>query len=192
MNLPRFRTPLICLALSLAPGPVMAQERETASGMIGSRDSVEIQVFREPDLTTQGQLSQAGTIDVPLIGAVKLAGMSTDAAAALIERRLRDGYLVRPEVSVAITARVRKTVTVLGQAQNPGVFRLDPNRQLTLVEAIGMAGGMTRIANGRKVTLKRRGVESPWRVDVRDITAGTAKDMPLQDGDIITIPESLF
>ena len=130
----------------------LAQERATASGTIGSRDSVEIRVFREDDLTTRGQLSNAGSVSMPLIGNVRLSGMSTDSAARLIEGKLRDGYLVRPEVTVSITSRVRKTVTVLGKVQSPGVFRLDPNRQLTLAEAVGMAGGLQRIANSRKVT----------------------------------------
>lgn len=170
----------------------LAAQNDRASGTIGSRDSVEIRVFREDDLTTRGQLSSTGTITMPLIGSVKIAGMSTDAAASLIERKLRDGYLVRPEVTVSITARVRKTVTVLGEAQKPGLFRLDPNRKLTLVEAIGLAGGVTRIANSKKITLKRRGLENPIRVDLKAITSGQAKDIPLQDGDIITIPESLF
>ncbi len=171
--------------------PVAAQD-ERASGTIGSRDSVSIQVFREDDLATRGQLSPAGTINMPLIGAVRLAGLTTDQAATLIEGKLRDGYLVRPEVSVAITARVRKSVTVLGEVQKPGVFRLDPNRQLTLVEALGMAGGMTRIANEKKITLKRRGQAQPLRIDLRNITSGQAKDVPLLDGDIVTVPESLF
>jgi polysaccharide export outer membrane protein len=170
----------------------LAAEDDRASGTIGSRDSVEIRVFREDDLTTRGQLSAAGTIDIPLIGAVKLAGLSTDAAASLIEGKLRDGYLVRPEVSVGIVARVRKTVTVLGEAQKPGLYRIDPNRELTLVEVVGLAGGVTRIGNAKKITLKRRGQENPIRVDLNAITSGDARDIPLRDGDIITIPESLF
>lgn len=182
----------ILLVLGLSSMLPTFAQNERSSGTIGSRDSVEIRVFREDDLTTRGQLSSAGTIQMPLIGSVKIAGMSTDSAAALIERKLRDGYLVRPEVTVSITARVRKTVTVLGEAQKPGLFRLDPNRSLTLVEAIGLAGGVTRIGNAKKITLKRRNMTNPIRVDLRAITAGQAKDIPLQDGDIITIPESMF
>lgn len=170
--------------------PALAQE--AGSGLIGSRDSVEVRVFREDNLTTRGQLSLEGEIEVPLIGAVRLAGLSTTEAARVIEARLRDGYLVKPEVTVAITARVRKTVTVLGQAQRPGVFQIDPNRELTLIEAIGLAGGMTRIANEKKVTLKRKGSERAYRVNVKAIAAGEAKDIPLRDGDVISIPESLF
>lgn len=177
--------------LTLAGAPLFAQG-EPASGVIGSRDSVEIRVFREDDLTTRGQLSAAGTVTMPLIGAVRLAGLTTDQAAKNIEAKLRDGYLVRPEVSVSIVARVRKSVTVIGEVQKPGVFRLDPNRDLTLVEAIGMAGGVTRIGNDRKITLKRRGAGASTRIDLRRITDGRAKDVVLQDGDIITVPESLF
>jgi polysaccharide export outer membrane protein len=183
---------LLILLLSLMWLPSVDGQNERASGVIGSRDSVEIRVFREDELTTRGQLSNAGSIDMPLIGAVKIAGMSTDAAARLIERELLDGYLVDPEVSVAITARVRKTVTVLGEAQRPGVFRLDPNRELTLVEAIGLAGGATRIANTKKISLKRRGEDKPRTINLRQITAGEMKDIALRDGDIVSIPESLF
>ncbi|MGB6222852.1 MAG: polysaccharide biosynthesis/export family protein [Haloferula sp.] len=181
------------ILLALLGAPLgFGQEAATASGTIGSRDSVEVRVFREDDLTTRAQLSESGTISMPLIGNVRIAGMSTDSAARLIEGKLRDGYLVRPEVTVSITSRVRKTVTVLGKVQSPGVFRLDPNRSLTLAEAIGMAGGLQRIANSKKLTLTRRGASEPMIINFKDIASGRLKDIPLSDGDIINIPESLF
>ncbi len=176
----------------LAVLPAGAQVQGRSSGVIGSRDTVEIRVFREDDLTTQGQLSSSGTITMPLIGAVRLRGLSTDSAARVIEARLRDGYLVDPQVSVSIESRVRRVITVLGEVQNPGVFELSADRRLSLVEAIGMAGGMTRIANAKKVTLKRRGSAEPVRINVKDITSGRAKDLVLREGDIITVPEGLF
>ena len=162
-----------------------------SSGVIGRMDNVEIRVFREADLTTRGQLSGSGTISMPLIGAVRIEGLTTDQAAAAITRKLADGFLVKPEVSVSIEARIRRTVTVLGQAQRPGVFELPVHRRLTLVEAIGMAGGVTRISNPKKISLKRGGgrVET---VDLSAITTGKGTDIVLRDGDVITIPESLF
>lgn len=172
--------------------PLLAQNEGRSSGIIGSRDTVEIRVFREGELTTRSQLSGSGTVTMPLIGAIRIRGMSTDSAASLIERKLRDGYLVRPQVSVSIEARIRRTITVLGQVREPGVFELSTDRQLSLIEAIGMAGGMTRISNPKKVSLKRRGSAAPIRVNVKDITAGKASDITLREGDIITIPESLF
>ena len=127
------------------------------------------------------------------IGAVRIEGLTTDQAAAAITRKLADGYLVKPEVSVSIEARIRRTVTILGQAQRPGVFEIPAHRQLTLVEAIGMAGGVTRIANAKKISLKRlSGGGSVEIVNLSDITKGKGADIPLRDGDVITIPESLF
>lgn len=184
---------LACAALCSLASPLPAQSPGAgrAAGIIGKLDTVEIRVFREDELTTAGQLSADGTITMPLIGAVRMAGLTTDQAAAAITEKLKDGYLVRPQVSVSIEARVRRTVTVLGQAQNPGVFELPADRQLTVVEAIGMAGGATRIANIKKISLKRRG--GPVQMlNLKDITSGRAADPTLRDGDVLSIPESLF
>lgn len=178
------------LLVGLGPMMAAAQQSERSAGVIGRMDNVEIRVFREDELTTRGQLSADGTISMPLIGSVQIVGMTTDDAAKLITRKLADGYLVKPEVSVSIEARIRKTVTVLGQAQRPGVFELPAHRRLTLVEAIGMAGGVTRIANPKKVTLKRGGEVQV--INLSDITSGKGMDVALQDGDMISIPESLF
>jgi polysaccharide export outer membrane protein len=186
---------LTALLAGLLPVRTFAQgaQGERSSGVIGRMDHVEIRVFREDELTTRGQLSGDGTISMPLIGAVRLQGLTTDEAAAAITRRLADGYLVKPEVSVSIEARIRRTVTILGQAQRPGVFEIPAHRQLTLVEAIGMAGGVTRIANPKKISLKRlSGGGQVETVNLSDITKGKGEDISLRDGDVITIPESLF
>lgn len=184
---------MFSLILALVAGwmPVAADAQgERSSGVISRMDNVEIRVFREDELTTRGQLSADGTISMPLIGSVRIEGLTTDQAAAAITRKLADGYLVKPEVTVSIEARIRRTVTVLGQAQRPGVFELPAHRRLTLVEAIGMAGGVTRIGNAKKVTLKRG--ETVRTINLSDITFGQGADIPLQDGDMVTIPESLF
>ncbi len=189
MNL-NFRL-LFHLFLTVVMTAIASAQSERSSGLIGRMDNVEIRVFREDELTTRGQLSADGTITMPLIGSVRIVGLTTDQAAAAITRKLADGYLVKPEVSVSIEARIRRTITVLGQAQRPGVFELPAHRQLSLVEAIGMAGGVTRIANGKKINLKRSGGQIVV-VNLTDITTGKGKDIPLRDGDVISIPESLF
>lgn len=177
---------ILCASLPLA----LRAEGERSSGVIGHMDHVEIRVFREDDLTTRGQLSSDGTITMPHIGSVKLVGLTTDQAAALVTKKLADGWLVKPEVSVSIEARIRRTVTVLGQTQRPGVFELPANRRLTLVEAIGMAGGVTRIGNAKKITLKRGG--GVTTINLNEITSGRGADIPLRDGDVVTVPEGLF
>lgn len=191
MNLRITRPVAIALAIlgGWMPSEISAQS-ERSSGVISSMDNIEIRVFREDELTTRGQLSADGTISMPLIGPVRIVGLNTDQAAALITNKLADGYLVKPEVGVSIEARVRRTVTVLGHAQRPGVFELPAHRRLTLVEAIGMAGGVTRIANSKKITLKRGG--DVRTINLKDITSGGGVDISLQDGDVITVPEGLF
>lgn len=182
---------ILVIAMAFLASFANAQVEQRSSGVISRMDNVEIRVFREDDLTTRGQLSADGTISMPLIGSVRVQGLTTDQAAAAITRKLADGYLVKPEVSVSIEARIRRTVTILGQAQRPGVFELPAHRQLTLVEAIGMAGGVTRIANSKKITLKRGG-GAVRIVNLTEITRGNGSDIPLVDGDVISIPESLF
>jgi polysaccharide export outer membrane protein len=174
------------------PGSAQVAQGERSSGVISRMDTVEIRVFREDELTTRGQLSGDGTLTMPLIGAVRLEGLTTDQAAAAISRKLADGYLVKPEVSVSIEARIRRTVTILGQAQRPGVFEIPAHRQLTLVEAIGMAGGVTRIANAKKISLKRVAGGKIEIINLNDITTGKGSDILLRDGDVIQIPESIF
>jgi polysaccharide export outer membrane protein len=193
MNL-KSLTMLICILVGWIPMQVAAQGAQSgrSSGVISRMDNVEIRVFREDDLTTRGQLSGDGTISMPLIGSVRLQGLTTDQAAAAITLKLADGYLVKPEVSVSIEARILKSVTILGQVQRPGVFELPPHRGLTLVEAIGMAGGVTRIANSKKISLKRQGSNQAQILNLSNITTGKGADISLQDGDVITIPESLF
>jgi protein involved in polysaccharide export with SLBB domain len=185
---------LIAFVVGWLPMQATAQGAQggRSSGVISRMDNVEIRVFREEDLTTRGQLSGDGTISMPLIGSVRLQGLTTDQAAAAITRRLADGYLVKPEVSVSIEARIRQSVTILGQAQRPGVFELPAHRGLTLVEAIGMAGGVTRIANSKKISLKRVGSDQAQLLNLSDIATGKGSDVSLRDGDVITIPESLF
>lgn len=177
---------ILCACLPLE----LRAQGERSSGVIGHMDHVEIRVFREDDLTTRGQLSSDGSITMPHIGSVRLVGLTTDQAAALVTKKLADGWLVKPEVSVSIEARIRRTVTVLGQAQRPGVFELPAHRRLTLVEAIGMAGGVTRIGNAKKITLKRGG--GVTTINLNGITSGQGADIPLRDGDVVTIPEGLF
>ncbi|TVM19493.1 hypothetical protein DPQ33_03810 [Oceanidesulfovibrio indonesiensis] len=84
-------------------------------------------------------------------------------------------------------------VYVMGEVQNPGAFVMGDN-QLNIVEAIGLAGGFTRIAApGRtKVVRKDGGVERTFRVDVDDITEGDGQGFLVKPNDIIIVPESFF
>jgi polysaccharide export outer membrane protein len=101
-------------------------------------------------------------------------------------------YLKDPRVSVFIEEYA--TITVSGQVEEPGSFSL--KGELTVIEAISMAGGFTKIAakNAVKVMRLQDGKKKAILVRVADISkrGDKSQDMPLKRGDIVFVPESLF
>lgn len=162
------------------------------SGEIQASDTISIFVHREADLNTNGQLAKDGTVTMPLIGSIKLAGRTTSSAESLIEAKLLDGYLVRPEVTVRISKRPVHTVSVDGQVNQPGLFTLPHGQPLTLTQVISMAGGSNDVANLSKVSL-RSGLTGKVRfINIKDIIKGKKKDIILSKNDYVWVPEGLF
>ena len=162
------------------------------TGKILPSDTVSITVFREPDLTTNGQLAKDGTLTMPLIKSVKLVGLTTATAESAIEAKLRDGYLVRPAVTVRVTQRKAQTITVRGEVTQPGTFNLPHDAPLTLTQAVSQAGGANDVANIKKVTIRSAITGKIQKVNMKDIIAGKKKDVILKKGDIIQVPEGWF
>ncbi|MFT3867085.1 MAG: polysaccharide biosynthesis/export family protein [Nibricoccus sp.] len=160
-----------------------------------STDVLEIIVFQETDLKTTVRVSNEGTIIFPLIGVVRVGGMTTQQAAQTIRDRLGRGYLVDPQVSVTITEFSKRRFTVLGEVQKPGSYDMPDQREVTLLEAIGMAGGYTRIANPTNVVVMRKtnGDDQTIRLNARRMASGH-KDSAFQvlPGDVITVAQSVF
>ncbi len=112
-------------------------------------------MFQEDDLDCVLRVSKDGTITFPLIGRVVIGGKTPQDAALAIKALLAKDYLVNPQVNVTVTEYAKRLFTVLGQVQRPGSYDLPDRDPLTLIQAIGMAGGYTRIADPGKITLKR-------------------------------------
>src|SRR5688500_258528 len=101
---------LIGVFLLALAAPVAAQTEK-----LGVGDAVRVTVFQQPDLTTEARISERGTIAMPLIGEVELAGMSQAQAAARIAEDLKKGkFLKNPQVAVALTTLRSRQVSVLG------------------------------------------------------------------------------
>jgi len=125
--------------------------REDHTIRIGAGDLLHITVYGAPDLATEARVSGAGTITMPLIGSVHVAGLSNDQAEQLIANRLRDGGLIRdPQVSVFEKEYASGGIAVMGEVQKPGIYNLFGERRL--LDAISAAGGTTSRA-GRAVTI---------------------------------------
>jgi protein involved in polysaccharide export with SLBB domain len=193
----RFARPLVLVAIAcLMARPAAAQTGDAVSGsyILSPNDQIQIEVFQEDDLRTSAKISKEGTITFPLLGNVKLAGLTMSQAAARLTDLLKRDFLVNPRVSMTVVNFSKKRFTVLGQVNSPGIKEMPDQEGLDLLEAIGMAGGYTRIANPGKITIKRRegGSESVIQVDGKAMAKGNGKGFQIKPGDTITVAESIF
>ena len=109
---------------------------------LGVGDAIRITVHQQPDLTTEARISERGTVALPLVGEIKLAGLSQVEAAGAIGESFKKGqFLKNPQVTVAITTVRSKQVSVLGAVTRPGRYALD-DTSTRLADVIAAAGGI--------------------------------------------------
>jgi protein involved in polysaccharide export with SLBB domain len=163
--------------------------------VLGADDLIEVKVFGEDDLTTSTRISADGTISFPLLGVVRLAGKTASQGAQVLRDRLQERFLVNPQVSLVVVENARRLFTVLGQVARPGTYRFPGREPLNLVQAIGVAGGYTRLADPSRITLRRvaGGKETILRLDAKRMARDGEMQIPaVRPGDIITVNERLF
>lgn len=182
--------------VTIAPAIIPANQSGMSSDyQIREGDMVQVSVFNEPELATSARVRNDGTIQCPLIGAIHIQGLTQMAAARSVADAYRKDYLVNPEVNLFISQFASRQVTVLGQVQRPGAHDLPAEKNLTILQVLGLAGGPTRIANLKKVMVKRlvAGKEQIIKVDVQSMASGARTMMfYVNEDDVITIPESFF
>jgi polysaccharide biosynthesis/export protein len=168
---------LIGFILTAIAFPGFSQAVEKSDAKLGTGDAVHITVFQQADLTTDARITEKGTIPMPLIGEVKVAGMTQSEAAAKIAGDLKSGkYLKNPQVTVALTTLRSRQVSVLGQVARPGRYALDDTSTL-LSDVIAAAGGIG--AGGTETATVTRNGESQ-RVEL-------TKAFNLQNGDTVYV-----
>jgi polysaccharide export outer membrane protein len=160
---------------------------------LSAGDSIEISVFQEPDLSARVTLSKEGKVSLPLINEISLSGLTSVEASQALVQRYRQGYLKNPKITVIITDFAKQRFTILGAINKPGSYYFPTGETLSLLQAIGMGGGYTRAANASNVTVKRRQGARPIKVDAKRMAKqGETSPFFLQQGDIITVAESIF
>lgn len=164
-------------------------------------DLIRVTVLREPELSTQVRLDANGEVDLPLVGAVKVVDLTRTEAQRRVEAAyIEERFLRRPQVTIFIEEYSPREISILGQVRSPGKYPLPVETNLTVVEAITRAGGLTDVAKGSDVRLTRVGkdgeevahrfnVDAALRGRSRD---GEAEKLMVQPGDVIFVPESLF
>jgi polysaccharide export outer membrane protein len=165
----RILTTLALLAIAL-PGQ--------GADKLGPGDALRITVFQQPDLTTEGRVSDRGTISVPLAGETQVGGATPAEAADRIADALKKGqYLKNPQVTVAVTAIRSRQVSVLGLVARPGRYVLEDAKP-GISDVIAAAGGIAAGGNDQ-VTVIRNGQSQK--------VSSLAKDFELQAGDTVHV-----
>lgn len=165
-----------------------------------SRDVVRISVQGESDVGVDRRIDGLGEVNVPLLGQVKLAGLTVaDAQVVIAALYVKEEIFVRPQVVVSLVEYAPKEVMVLGQVSKQGKQAFPPEApSLSIVEAITSAGGFTRIAKGDSVRVTRKdekGAEQAFTINVEKLIEGRATGLEtfqLQPGDVVFVPERVF
>ncbi len=157
---------------------------------IGGNDLLEITVYEEKELTQEVRVTSNGYISYPLLGRIKVAGMSVMELEDYIRATLAKDYIRDPYVQISV--KEFSNVYVLGQVKQPGPYLFKGG--MTVLQAITSAGGFTKIASQHKVRVVRtHGKEREIiRVNAGDIMNGNKEDIVLQPGDTVVVPESFF
>ena len=157
---------------------------------IGTQDLIEVQVLGIQDLRREARVNAKGMIGLPLIGAVRVAGLTAAEAEALIGGLYSKNYLQNPEVSVFVKEFTRQNVTIDGAVGRPGIYPL--KGPTTLLQALANAGGQGSLSDLTDVVLFRmeEGERRAIKFDVAKIRAAEAPDPLLQPGDLVVVNRS--
>lgn len=164
------------------------------SSVLGPGDVFTLEIVGEKDLPKEYQVAADGTVDVPYIHTIRVAGLEAPEVARLVRKRLmEEKFLDDPSVIVQVKDYNSRRVTLLGQVAKPGSFPFTTS--LTLIQAVSLAGGLTAIADADRVNVTRKGGDGRSYtavVSVEAITEGESPDIPLQAGDQIFVHERMF
>jgi polysaccharide biosynthesis/export protein len=187
-HLPRGILLGFCFLLALV-GPCAAQA--VSDYRLGGGDGVKISVFMSPELTTEARISEQGLVNFPLIGAVKIAGLSIAQAEAELSRQLKQGgFISKPQVLMTVTAYRSQLVSVLGNVVKPGRYPLEMPG-LRLSELLAQLGGIAPGGSDHVVVTRKTssGALEQINVDLGSIYVdGKAElDIPMQAGDSVYV-----
>ena len=189
---------LVILTLIFVIGPLSFGEDsgQKSEYRLQPMDVLHITVYGQPDLTTRARVTADGHISFPLIGKVEVTGLTVQELEKKIKDALEEKYLVSAQVLVFIEEYHPKQVSVIGEVTKPGKYDMPGEREITLLEAIAMAGGFTKTADPKNTKIIRieNGEKKTIKINVNDITAKGEKDkdVTVRPEDIIFVPESFF
>lgn len=152
----------------------------TAVYTLGSGDRVKVVTFRHDDLSGEFQLDGNGNFALPLVGEINASGSTARELEQRIIAKLKDGFLVDPQVSVEVTNY--RPFYILGEVTRPGSYPYVNG--MTAIEAVTIAGGFTYRAKQNAFLMKRGGANSKGVL--------VPPTQPILPGDIVEVEERFF
>lgn len=145
--------PLLISALLAAVGILSAAE--DSSYVLRPNDSISLAVYEEPDLSVQVRILKTGDASFPLIGSVRIGGISIAAASAKIRDLYAKDYLVDPKLTLTVNDYATEFISVIGAVRSPGQIPMPVSGNLDLASAMATAGGPSEIADTNNIQLVR-------------------------------------
>ena len=170
----------------------LAPSAPTEGYVIGPQDNLSIIVSDETELTGKYRVDTDGTISMPYLQRVPLAGLSLAEAQDKITAMLKSGYIRNPQVRIEVDQFKARSVLVTGEVRTPGKVNL-VGTTMSLLEALALAGSPTQNASNDVLVMHppKPGEKAPDPITLnrKDLELGKAgRDITLQDGDIVNIP----
>ena len=170
-----------------------------ADYILQPQDVIRVQVFQEEDLNKQTDglsISQESTVTLPLIGTVSLKGKTVRQAEEMIRARFDKDFIVNPQVTLTVLKYSERTVNVVGSVTKQDRIQFPQERGLSIIDAISLAGGPTRLADLKHVRLTRKNANGDVDNMTIDVDAmmkkGGTETVMLQPEDVIYVPERIL
>ena len=197
----------------LAKGPSAAEPAAAPASSVGGtnlasyilliNDLIKVEVYKEEDLKREARVDEDGTIKLPLIESVLVAGKTIASARDLVKRLYEQDYLVNADVAITLLKSAQTNVVVAapklrfqitGEVKKPGMIEIPEGEKIDLVQAIGLGGDFTSLANKTSVRIRRSegGKEKLYDEDVKKMLDGKTKPFPILPGDVITVRQTVF
>jgi polysaccharide biosynthesis/export protein len=180
-------------AKALTAGDIASQPAKKAADdpnySIAPEDVLTIDVWKEPEISRTVPVRRDGKISLPLLNDLQAAGLTPTQLSVEIVERLR-ATIVHPQVTVIVAQMSSLRVYILGQVTRAGAYPLVPD--MTVMQALSIAGGFTPFANLKKIYVMRseNGVSHIFPMNYKEVIRGrkTQQNIPLKPGDTIVVP----
>jgi polysaccharide export outer membrane protein len=176
--------------------PAPATQVTNPEYLIGPGDTVNIMVWRNPEVSMSVPVRPDGKITTPLVEDLPAAGKTSTELARDIEKALAK-FIQQPVVTVIVTNFVgnfSEQIRVIGQATKPQA--LPYRRDMSLMDVLIAVGGVTEFASGNRASVIRTvdGKQQKFNVRLDDLIkeGDISANMPMRPGDVLVIPESFF